>query len=247
MGILSKLKSVFQKESLPFTSAVIVAAGESSRMALEGESKQLLRIEGIPAIAYTLKAYESAAMIDEIILVTRGQDILPISEIVKEYGFDKVKKILVGGATRIESVQSGVSELNEKAQYVAVADGARPFTKPEKIDLAVRAAHTCGAAALGVPVKDTIKSVDSDGNIVKTVNREGLYQVQTPQVFELSKFRASLALCVSSGKALTDDCQVFELSGYPVKIVLGDYDNIKITYPEDLLIAAGIAGGLENE
>lgn len=248
MGLFDRFKAHFKRKSNPpYTSAVIVAAGDSLRMGLEGESKQLMKIGSTPVIAYTLKAFETASSIDEVVVVARTEDILPLSEVVREYGLKKVTKIVVGGKTRTESVQCGIAELNEEARYVAIQDGARPFVRPEKIDLAVSSAIESGAAALGVLVKDTIKAADENGFIVRTVNRDGLYQIQTPQVFELERFRSSLALCISSGKNLTDDCQVFELAGIKVKIVPGDYDNIKLTYPEDLSIAEGIAEGLANE
>ncbi|MDP4153622.1 MAG: 2-C-methyl-D-erythritol 4-phosphate cytidylyltransferase [Bacillota bacterium] len=229
-------------------SAVIVAAGSGTRMqeASGDTRKQFMLIDGNPVIAYTIRAYEKAESIDEIVIVAREDEILLMSDVVKEYEFSKVTKIIKGGETRTESVQNGIYEVSASAKIVAIQDGARPFVKPEKINAAVEAANTYGAAALGVPVKDTLKKVKENGLIAETVDRNGLYAIQTPQVFNLEKFKTALALSIKDNSSLTDDCQIFERIGLPVQVVEGDYDNIKITYPSDLPVAEGIVEGMKN-
>ena len=208
-------------------------------------SKQFMRVDGNPIIAYTIEAYERAQTINEIVIVAREEELLLMSDVVKEYDFHKVTKIVKGGGTRLLSVKAGIDEISGY-NVVAIHDGARPFVKSAKIDMAVEAASEFGGAALGVPVKDTLKMVDGDGFIKKTLDRSNIYQIQTPQVFNLDKFKTAIELAIVKDINLTDDCQIFENINLPVKVITGDYDNIKITYPEDLLIAEGIVEGMKN-
>ena len=167
--------------------------------------------------------------------LVEGRDlILPIMRLCA--GFTKLQAVICGGATRPESVQLGLNAMSNKVKLVAVQDGARPLVTEAVIDRAVRAAHTYGAAAPAIPVKDTIKVVS--GGIVKdTPDRGTLQAVQTPQVFDSDLLRGALKKAEADGAAITDDCSAVERLGMSVKMVEGDECNIKVTTPMDLKIA----------
>ena len=162
-------------------SAVIVAGGSGTRMKMTTR-KQLVEIHNIPVVAHTLKAFENIDIIDEIIIVTKEEDILIMWDIAREFNISKVTEIVKGGATRTDSVKNGI--LAAKGDFVAVHDAVRPCIKSEHIKKTVEKAMETGAAALGCPVTDTLKKVDESGNITNTVSREGLWAIQTPQVFK---------------------------------------------------------------
>ncbi len=216
----------------PHVTAVIVAAGGSSRM---GENKQLIPINGVPVIIKTVAAFEYASLVDDIVIVARGEDIPLISRLIREEEFFKVRTIIAGGQTRQQSAEQGVRCAGEG--YVAVHDGARPLITPEIIDMVIEDAFSHGAAAAGVPVKDTIKQVNADGFIIDTPERSGLYAVQTPQVFELSLYLRALDKAKHDGREFTDDCQLVEYIGERVFMSAGDYTNIKLTTPDDIMLA----------
>ena len=217
---------------LKYCGAVIVAAGSASRMG--GIDKVMAPIGGEPMIVRTVRQFQNCDAIKEIVVVTRSDLIVPISDLC--HGFDKVKAVVVGGDSRDASVSMGLNTLSEKCKLVAVQDGARPFAHWQLIDRVVRAANSYGAAAPAIAVKDTIKVVQ--GGIVKeTPDRSSLRAVQTPQVFDFDLLRGALKKAKLDGLNLTDDCSAVEHMGMSVKIVDGDERNIKITTPMDLKIA----------
>ena len=217
---------------LKYCGAVIVAAGNASRMG--GIDKVMAQLGGEPMIARTVRQFQNCDAIAEIVIVTRGDLILPITGLCKE--MPKVKAVVAGGKSRQESVALGLNALSDKMKLAAVHDGARPLITWQVIDRAVRAAHSYGAAAPAIPVKDTIKVVQ--GGIVKnTPDRATLQAVQTPQVFDFDLLRGALKKAETEGAAVTDDCSAVELMGMSVKIVEGDERNIKVTTPMDLKIA----------
>lgn len=230
----------------PYTTAIIAAAGGSSRMGETCENKQFMLINGRPVISYTLAAFEEADTIDEIIIAVREDDILHMADLAKDFGFDKVTKIIKGGETRQESIFNVIAELNPKTEFIAVHDGARPFVTAEIIDNVSGAAFKHNAAAACVPVKDTIKLIDRDGFIVNTVERASLKAVQTPQTFLLDLYKAGAALAQKRGTHYTDDCQLIEQAGAKVFLVEGSFNNIKITTPEDIAAAEFILSSLED-
>ncbi|NLY43687.1 MAG: 2-C-methyl-D-erythritol 4-phosphate cytidylyltransferase [Clostridiaceae bacterium] len=234
------------KKKAGFCSAIIVAAGSGTRMGYS-KNKLFLTIADRPVLAYTLQSFEECKMIDEVILVTRQEDIMLCKEIIDISGSGKVSKIIAGGRERQHSVYNGLKEISNNAALVAVHDGARPFVLPEHIEAAVKSAWEHGAAALGVRVKDTIKVVDEDLNIVKTPDRSRLWSVQTPQVFRVDILKAAHEEAAREGIEATDDCALVERMGYTVKMVEGSYKNIKITTPEDILFAEAIVEGREWE
>ena len=212
--------------------AVIVAAGNASRMG--GIDKVMAPLRGEPMIARTVRTFQNCDAISEIVIVTREDLILPITELCR--GMEKVKAVVVGGKSRQESVNLGLNALSDQVKLAAVHDGARPLITWQVIDRTVRAANTYGAAAPAIPVKDTIKVVE--GRVVKyTPDRSTLFAVQTPQVFDFDLLRGALKKAETDGAQVTDDCSAVELMGMTVKIVEGDERNIKVTTPVDLKIA----------
>ena len=212
--------------------AVIVAAGTASRMG--GIDKVMAPIKGEPMILRTVRNFQNCDVISEIVIVTRPDLIVPITNLCKNMG--KVTAVVAGGNSRQESVNLGLNALGDKVKLAAVHDGARPLITWQVIDRVVRAANTYGAAAPAVPVKDTIKVVE--GYVVKnTPDRATLRAVQTPQVFDYDMLRGALKKAEQDGAQVTDDCSAVERIGLTVKIVEGDERNIKDTTPMDLKIA----------
>ena len=230
---ISKYTKLARKAlKLRYCGAVIVAAGSASRMG--GIDKVMAPIGGEPMIVRTVRTFQQCDAIREIVIVTRQDLIVPIMDLCHE--FDKVQMVIVGGASRPESVAAGLSALSDKVKLVAVQDGARPLVSWQVIDRAVRAANSYGAAAPAIPVKDTIKVV-SGGVVKETPERSGLQAVQTPQVFDIDLLRGALLQAAQDGAEITDDCSAVERLGMSVKIVEGDERNIKVTTPLDLKIA----------
>ena len=214
--------------------AVIVAAGNASRMG--GIDKVMAQLKGEPMIARTVRTFQECDAISEIVIVTREDLIIPITDICRDMYASKVKAVVRGGKSRQESVSLGLNTLSKSVKLAAVHDGARPLITWEVIDRTVRAANSYGAAAPAIPVKDTIKVVE--GRVVKnTPDRSTLFAVQTPQVFDFDMLRGALKKAEADGAAVTDDCSAVELMGMSVKIVEGDERNIKVTTPMDLKIA----------
>ena len=226
-----------EPQRAPFCSAVVAAAGSSSRMG--GENKLLAPVEGVPVLVRTLLALENARLVDEIVVATREEDLLPVADLCKAYGIQKPLKIVRGGASRAESVLAAALECREDAAYIAVHDGARPLAEPELIDRVIEYCYKTNAAAPAVPVKDTIRVV-RDGRVVETPARDTLFAVQTPQVFDAQLLRAALQAAARDGAAVTDDCSAVERLGKEIYLTEGSWENIKITTPEDLLTAAAI-------
>ena len=217
---------------LKYCGAVIVAAGNASRMG--GIDKVMAPLGGEPMIVRTVRQFQNCDAIQEIVVVTRPDLIVPIMDLC--HGFDKLKAVVVGGESRDASVSLGLNTLSDKCKLVAVQDGARPFADWQLIDRVVRAANTYGAAAPAIAVKDTIKVVKG-GIVSHTPDRSTLKAVQTPQVFDFDLLRGALKKAKQDGLAITDDCSAVEHMGMSVKIVEGDERNIKITTPMDLKIA----------
>lgn len=219
-----------------FVSVIIAAAGNSTRYGT-GKSKQFLLLEGVPVLIKSVQAFEQIDDVEEIIITARKQDFDVIEAFLKQYGIQKVKCIVEGGVTRQDSIWAAVKKVSEKADLIAVHDGARPLVSRETINGVIEKAAQEGAAACAVPVKDTIKIIDSSGKIVTTPDRASLRAVQTPQVFDFALYKKAIEKAVSEGKQYTDDCQLIESIGRPVYLTEGDYENIKITTPDDLLVA----------
>ncbi len=212
--------------------AVIVAAGSASRMG--GIDKVMAPLDGEPMIKRTVGQFQACEAVSEIVVVTREDLIIPITNLCKSY--DKVTAVIVGGSSRQESVYRGVNTLSDKVKLAAIHDGARPLITWQVIDCAIRAGNTYHAAAPAVPVKDTIKTVRG-GVVIDTPDRSSLQAVQTPQVFDIDLIRGALKQAIQEDAPITDDCSAVERLGMSVKIVEGDERNIKVTTPMDLKIA----------
>ena len=217
---------------LKYCGAVIVAAGTASRMG--GIDKVMAPLGGQPLLLHSVREFQGCDAIQEIVIVTREDLLVTVMDLCA--GFSKVRGVVVGGADRVASVQAGLANLSSRVKLVAVHDGARPLITWQVIDRAVRAAHTYGAAAPAIPVKDTVKVVK--GGIVRaTPERSTLQAVQTPQVFDLALLRGALTKAQKDKTPITDDCSAVENMGMSVKIVEGDERNLKVTTPMDLKVA----------
>lgn len=215
-----------------YCGAVIVAAGSASRMG--GIDKVMAPLGGEPMILRTVRAFEDCETVKEIVIVTREDLMGPIAELCS--GFTKIRSVVQGGSSRQESVKLGLLALSKEVRLAAVHDGARPLVSGELIDKVIRAAHSYGAAAPAIPVKDTIK-VFEGGFIAATPDRSTLRAVQTPQVMDRDLLLGTLEKAEQEGTALTDDCSAVEHIGMRVRLVEGEERNLKVTTPLDLKIA----------
>lgn len=215
-----------------YCGAVIVAAGSASRMG--GIDKVMAPLGGEPMILRTVRAFEDCEAVKEIVIVTREDLMGPIAELCS--GFTKIRSVVQGGSSRQESVKLGLLAFSKEVRLAAVHDGARPLVSGELIDKVIRAAHSYGAAAPAIPVKDTIKIFEG-GFIAATPDRSTLRAVQTPQVMDRDLLLGALEKAEQEGTALTDDCSAVEHIGMRVRLVEGEERNLKITTPLDLKIA----------
>lgn len=208
-----------------------------------GKNKQFLMLQGIPLIVHTLRIFEKDDWCSGIILVGNKNELNELEQVVRQYDVQKVQKIVPGGKERQHSVYEGLNAV-EGADLVLIHDGARPFVSQESIHQLVRETSVSGAAVLGVPIKDTVKQIKGK-KVVKTVDRNSLWAVQTPQAFHLPLILQAHKTAMEKGWLGTDDASLMELVHQGVSIVEGDYLNIKLTTQEDLLFAKAII--LERE
>jgi 2-C-methyl-D-erythritol 4-phosphate cytidylyltransferase len=219
------------------TTAVIPAAGQGRRMKAE-TNKQYLPLAGVPLVVHTLQVFQKEPLIDEICLVVAPEEVFWCQEkIVNHYGFSKVRTVLAGGKERQDSVYRGLQALPEDCQWVAVHDGARPLLIDHILQQTIREAWEHDAAVAAVPVKDTIKVATANGLVRTTLNRQSLWSVQTPQVFNRHLLQKAYEIAFKEKYYGTDDASLVERLGFNVKLVTGDYENLKITTPEDLELA----------
>lgn len=223
-----------EKEKRPRVCAVIPAAGTSNRMG--GSNKLLMELDGVPVLVHTLSAFERCEMIDDVIVVAREEDIVPYHDLCRAYGLEKVRSIVRGGETREHSVLEGVRSCPGDTVIVAIHDAARPLVSDEVICGAVKGAIAYGGAAPVVPMKDSVKRI-VDGKIAADVPRDTIAAVQTPQCFDRKRIESALIKALRRCLPLTDDCAAFEAAGYPVQATKGDYRNLKVTTPEDIITA----------
>ena len=224
-------------ETPPRCSAVIVAAGNSQRM---GADKILMKLGAMPVLARTVLAFENNEYIDEIIIVTKTEKIEEIAGLCYKNGLHKVKQVISGGKTRMESALAGVSAARHGAELIAIHDGARPLVSQDLITRTILAARDYHAAVPAVASTDTLKTVDEKGFIAGTVDRASTVRVQTPQVFNADLIKGALTRAVTEGLSLTDDCSAMDMMGVRTFVVEGERENIKITTPEDLVYARAI-------
>ena len=237
------MRSLFRKireANRPFCTALVAAAGSSSRMG--GTDKLMEFLDNVPVLMRTLTALQRAAAIDEIVIAAREDALVDISTLCKTYGITKCSKVVRGGESRCHSVLLAALEASPEAKLLAVQDGARPLVTPALIDRTVEAAAKCGAAAPAVPVKDTIKTVAEDGAVTGTPDRSTI----RAQVFEADLLKAALQSALENEVPVTDDCSAVERLGKVVYLIDGDEENLKITTPVDLVIAEAILAEREG-
>jgi 2-C-methyl-D-erythritol 4-phosphate cytidylyltransferase len=229
----------YKKRKSAFVSAIIVAAGAGSRMG-GVDKQQIMLLDGVPIVARSIQQFQDCPRIAEIVVVCREEEIANFYHILRDFGLDKVVSVVAGGAQRQNSVFAGIAACSEEADFFAIHDGARPLILPEQIENCLSAAMEYGAAAVGVPVKDTIKIETPDHFIKATPDRGSLKAIQTPQIFAAKLYREAMGQAKAAGRFYTDDCQLVEHAGGKVYIAEGSYENIKITTPEDIAHANAI-------
>ena len=222
-----------------FTSAIIAAAGLSERFGGE-TTKQMTMLEDAPVLVHTLRAYQQAECIHEIIIVAKRNEIATWQQLCQEYKFDKVTKIIPGGHTRQASVMNGLDEVDSKAKFVAIADGARCLTTVDQIEAVCKAAQKYKAATAAHRSTDTVKIADDKGFIASTADRNTVWLAQTPQVFRVKLYRAAAYTALQKGIEATDDNSLVEFIRHPIRLVECGSQNIKITTREDLCVAQAI-------
>jgi 2-C-methyl-D-erythritol 4-phosphate cytidylyltransferase len=214
--------------------AIIVAGGSSQRM---GFDKLLALLGDKPVLAHTIDAFEQTESVQEIILVARAERVAEFQELVRQSDFKKVRRVVAGGKHRQDSVRAGLESLDASADYVAVHDAARPLVMPEQIERVLAVARERGAAALAELVTDTLKRADENRLVTGGVSRDGLYAMQTPQIFARALLERAYAGVATNNLTVTDEVSAVEHLGAKVVLVPNDEWNVKITYPRDLFLA----------
>ncbi|QSZ28440.1 2-C-methyl-D-erythritol 4-phosphate cytidylyltransferase [Aceticella autotrophica] len=230
-----------------YISAVIVAGGKGRRMG-SSINKIFLDLNGKPLLYYSIKAFEGIPEIDEIIVVSSKEEMKHCQiEVIKKFGLNKVKRIVEGGKERQASVYNGLMAVDKRCEIVLIHDGARPFISRSIITKGIKEAKIHKAVGIAVPVKDTIKVVDEDNFIINTPERKTLWGIQTPQIFDYELITMAHKKAIEDDFIGTDDCVLVERCGSRVKLVEGSYKNIKITTPEDLIIAEALLNTLDMD
>ncbi|WP_096186192.1 2-C-methyl-D-erythritol 4-phosphate cytidylyltransferase [Evansella halocellulosilytica] len=216
---------------------IIPAAGQGKRMKA-GKNKQFITIDQDPLLIHTLRVFEGDLLCDEIILVINSEEKPEMEALIEQFGLKKINKLVPGGKERQQSVFEGLKAV-EGDPVVLIHDGARPFIQTEVISKLVSKVETGVSATVGVPMKDTVKKVQG-GLIEETVDRTSLWAIQTPQAFRCSEIVSAHKEAEMNDYFGTDDASLMEYVNKPVAIIEGDYENIKVTTPEDLLFAEAI-------
>ncbi len=217
-------------------SAIIPAAGQGTRMG-SSTAKQYLLLKGQPILHHTLIAFETSGLVDSVTLVVPESD---LDQARKTWDYKIVKNIVAGGKERQDSVYNGFKAIPQDTEIVIVHDGVRPFVTPDMIERSIEAAEKYGAAITAIPVNDTIKQVDNDDFVTRTVDRNGLWRVQTPQTFQYAILDEAFQKAVNDSYYGTDEGSLLEHAGKKLKIIPGSELNIKITRSEDLILGEGI-------
>ena len=222
-----------------FCSAVILAAGKGSRFS-ETSPKQFFTIDGKPVLLHSALAFEESELIDEIIVVTSEDETEHCRNMLLSGGVNKLTRVVTGGDTRGKSAKNGFEAINPAAEFVAIHDAARCLITPEMIEAAFESAFVYGGAACAAVCTDTLKKTDVSDTVIETVDRKNIWLVQTPQIFNANMYRAAVYYAEKDGIDATDDCALCERLGFKIKMVDVGKTNMKITYPEDVIIAEAI-------
>ena len=247
MNIFEKIGNMFKAPKFGDVSAIILCAGSSTRFSNGTQNKQFAEVAGKKVICRTISAFQNCKPIREIILVVKKEDAEEFNNIVCENNFSKVECIVVGGDTRQISAMRGFKHVSSKSKYVAFHDGARCLITSRMIYNIIEEAKKHGAATAATRVTDTVKLADNNGFISKTINREALWNVQTPQIFEKNLYSLCIENAKINGVSATDDCMLAEAYGQKVKLVDTGKENIKITVREDIVLAEHILKLREEE
>lgn len=244
--IAEVLRAIIGKtEKKYYTSAVILAAGSSSRMG--GKStKQFLELCGIPVVARTILEFERSPLIDEIIVVAKAEEIEKYDGFAEKYGITKPFKVIEGGETRQVSARNGVDAVNDKSKFIAIHDAARCLITEDMIYKVCHGAYLHGGAVLAIKAVDTIKIGDKNAFVEETPERKMTWQAQTPQAFKVNAFRAATYIARDEKFEGTDDASLLEHIRIPVKLVEGSRENIKVTEPMDIYLAEAILKARAN-
>ena len=226
--------------------AIILAAGKGNRMK-SGINKQYINLKGRPILSYTLEVFFSCDSIEEIIAVINPKDEEYFNAVLNEFELNKSVKMVFGGDERQQSVQKGLERIGDSADIIVIHDGARPFITCKMIEDCIAGAKRYAAVTVGVPVKETIKAVDEEGFISDTLNRESIWIAQTPQAFKRDIIVQAHTMAQIDKRTATDDAMLVEYLNYNVKMIPGEYNNIKITTKEDLIIAESIIEQCKRE
>lgn len=237
--------SLFRKkpQTPPFVTAVVAAGGSGVRM---GGNKLLMELHGMPVLGRTLLALENCALVRKVIVAARADLVVEYGRLASSLGCTKVVKVVSGGETRLHSVYRACCEASAEAGYLAVQDAARPLTTPAEIERVLRAAFKNGSALAACPVRDTLRRAGEDGRAAATVDRERLYAAQTPQCADRALLLGALKKAIDDGAAVTDECMALERLGVRPALVETSPLNIKITAPEDLILAGAILEARER-
>lgn len=218
---------------------IIPAAGSSSRMGSGTAAKQFTLLSGVPLLVHTLRRFEEAPCVDEVIVVSSADGLETTRHLIGRYGCRKVNRVVVGGRERQDSVSAGLQEATN-ADIVMVHDAARPFVHPNQIEEVASVCRRTGAAILGVVARDTVKEATPEALVVRTLDRQRIWLIQTPQAFKYDLLFRAHEAARTDGFVGTDDAALVERLGIPVCLVEGSQDNIKITVPEDWKLAESI-------
>jgi len=217
------------------TVAIVPAAGSGKRLGHRGD-KPFVFLAGKPLISYALSRLDSSDDIDEIVIAVRKKNIRRLENLIKRFKFKKISDVVEGGATRFESVRNCLDRINKKFDIVLVHDAARPFLENSIIKDSIRFAFQFGACVVAVPETDTLKSVDKNLFVRRTIDRNEIFHAETPQVFRFGLIKKAYAIKIDKG-GITDDASLVEILGKRVKILRGAYRNIKVTTKDDLEMA----------
>lgn len=243
--VSNALKKTVDKVTLsffkPYTSAIITVGGSGTRMNTpDGTTKQFIELCGMPIVTRTVSEFQNSDYIDEIVIVSKEDEIGLYDEMIKKYAFTKVKAIVKGGYTRQRSVLNGFDAISERSEYVCIHDGVRCLITKDNIRSVVREAYSIGNACAATKIYDTLKMSDSSGNIESTSDRSKAWAAQTPQVFKTDVYRACAYTADKEKFEATDDCMLVEHYGFKIKLVDCGRNNLKITTPDDLVLAQAI-------
>jgi len=228
------------------TLAIVLAGGAGKRMG-SSTNKQFLLLDNKPIIVHTLQVFQDCRPIDGIYLVVNHKD-LPIiqEEILEQYHFNKILKLVIGGRLRQDSVRNGLEAIDEACDIVTIHDAARPFVSPSFIEKSIFLMEMFDAIIPAIPARDTIKAISKEGFVMKTLERDALWQIQTPQTFKYDLIIKAYREGMAKKLCGYDDSTFIEYLGKKVKVMEGSPYNIKITTPEDLVVAKGLLSQLKG-